>query len=71
MTAFRTLDQADAQGQAGPRSACDFNVPMEDGPGQRRHAPRARPADPPEISDKGGKVILLAHFDRPKGKRAQ
>jgi phosphoglycerate kinase len=64
---FRTLDDVDVKGKR-VQLRVDLNVPMEDG----------RVTDPTrlvrvaptitEISDKGGKVILLAHFDRPKGR---
>ena len=46
----------------------DLNVPMENGKVDdatriERMAPTIR-----EIADKGGKVILLSHFGRPKGR---
>ena len=44
----------------------DLNVPDGGRQGHRRHPHRAHGADDPEIADKGGKVILLAHFGRPK-----
>jgi len=49
----------------------DLNVPMEDGKVANatrieRSAPTIR-----EIADKGGKVILLSHFGRPKGPDSQ
>ena len=53
-------------------SACcvrvDLNVPMENG--RITDATRIERVVPTikEISDKGGKVILLAHFGRPKGR---
>jgi phosphoglycerate kinase len=47
----------------------DLNVPMKDGAVAdvariSRQAPTVR-----ELADKGARVILLSHFDRPKGKR--
>jgi phosphoglycerate kinase len=46
----------------------DFNVPMEDGKvSDLTRLERAAPTIT-EIADKGGKVILLSHFGRPKGR---
>ena len=49
----------------------DLNVPMEDG--KVTDATRIDRVLPTirEIADKGGKVILLAHFGRPKGRDAK
>jgi phosphoglycerate kinase len=64
---FQTLDQADL---AGKRALVrvDFNVPMHDG--QVSDDTRLRAAVPTieKLRAGGAKVILLAHFDRPKGK---
>ena len=65
--AFRTLDVLDAKGKR-VLVRVDLNVPMENGAvsdGTRldRILPTIR-----DISAKGGKVILLAHFGRPKGR---
>ena len=66
--AFRTLDQADL---AGKRALVrvDFNVPMQDG--QVSDDTRLRSALPTieKLRKGGAKVVLLAHFDRPKGRR--
>ena len=69
MTAFRTLD--DAGSLAGKRVLLrvDLNVPMDgarvtDATRIERVVPTLR-----EIADQGGRVVLLAHFGRPKGKR--
>jgi phosphoglycerate kinase len=68
MTAtFRTLDSADLSGKR-VLVRVDLNVPMEHGKITditriERIAPTIK-----EIADKGGKVILLAHFGRPKGR---
>jgi phosphoglycerate kinase len=65
---FRSLETADL---AGKRALVrvDFNVPMDGG--QITDDTRLRSALPTIqfLSGKGAKVVLLAHFDRPKGKR--
>src|SRR5215212_577239 len=67
MSAFRTLDQADLKGKRA-LVRVDLNVPMEKG--RVTDATRIERVLPTikEIADKGGKVILLAHFGRPKGR---
>jgi phosphoglycerate kinase len=65
MAAFRTLDEADLRGKR-VLLRVDLNVPMEDGKVSdltrlQRVAPTIM-----EIAGKGGKVILLSHFGRPK-----
>ena len=66
MANFRTLDQADVKGKR-VLLRVDLNVPTENG--QVTDATRIERVAPTitEIADKGGKVILLAHFGRPKG----
>jgi phosphoglycerate kinase len=66
MAAFRTLDQANVKGKR-VLLRIDLNVPMENG--QVTDATRIERVAPTitEIADKGGKVILLSHFGRPKG----
>ena len=67
MTAFRTLDQAEVRGKR-VLVRVDLNVPMENG--RVTDATRIERILPTlrEIAEKGGKVILLAHFGRPKGR---
>src|SRR3954471_21288356 len=65
--AFRTLDDLDVTGKRVLVRA-DLNVPVADGKVTdatriERQAPTIR-----ELAEKGAKVILLSHFDRPKGK---
>jgi phosphoglycerate kinase len=65
MSGFHTLDSADLKGKR-VLTRVDLNVPMENGKVSDatridRILPTLR-----EISGKGGKVILLAHFGRPK-----
>jgi phosphoglycerate kinase len=64
---FRTLDDVDVKGKR-VLLRVDLNVPMENG--RVSDATRLERVAPTitEISDKGGKVILLAHFGRPKGR---
>jgi phosphoglycerate kinase len=64
---FRTLDDLDVRGKRVLVRA-DLNVPMADGKVTDtlrivRQAPTIR-----ELAEKGARVIVLSHFDRPKGK---
>ncbi len=68
MPNFRTLDDADVRGKR-VLLRVDLNVPMQDGAVTdatriERVVPTMR-----EIADRGGRLVILAHFDRPKGKR--
>jgi phosphoglycerate kinase len=64
---FRTLDDVDVKGKR-VLLRVDLNVPTENG--RVTDATRLERVAPTitELSDKGGKVILLAHFGRPKGR---
>jgi phosphoglycerate kinase len=66
--AFRTLDGLAVRGRRVLLRA-DLNVPMQDGKVSdptrlERLCPTIR-----ELAEKGAKVIVLSHFDRPKGRR--
>jgi phosphoglycerate kinase len=65
---FHTLDNLDVAGKRVLLRA-DLNVPVHDGKISdttriERLSPTIR-----ELSEKGAKVIICSHFDRPKGKR--
>jgi phosphoglycerate kinase len=67
MPRLRTLDSADVAGKR-VLTRLDLNVPMENGKvGDRTRIERSA-STVLEIADKGGKVILLSHFGRPKGR---
>src|ERR1700728_5461720 len=67
MKPFRTLDDVDVKGKR-VLLRVDLNVPTDNG--RVTDTTRLERISPTitEISDKGGKVILLAHFGRPKGR---
>ncbi|TCD15463.1 phosphoglycerate kinase [Oricola cellulosilytica] len=72
MPNFRTLDDLpeDIRGKR-VLVRVDLNVPMADGAvSDRTRIERVVPTIA-ELSGKGAKVILLAHFGRPKGKRVE
>src|SRR6476660_7460108 len=67
MPRFRTLDDLKVKGKRVLVRA-DLNLPMKNGKVTDtsridRQAPTIR-----ELADKGAKVIVLSHFERPKGK---
>ena len=66
MAAFRTLDEAEVAGRR-VLVRVDLNVPVRDG--EVTDATRIERVAPTvaELADKGAKVVLLAHFGRPKG----
>lgn len=67
MTLFKTLDDAALQGKR-VLVRVDLNVPMKDGVvSDATRIDRILPTIR-EITEKGGRAILLAHFGRPKGK---
>jgi phosphoglycerate kinase len=68
MPSFKTLDDLDLRGKRVLLRA-DLNVPMDGG--KVTDATRIERTVPTikEISAKGGKTVVLSHFDRPKGKR--
>jgi phosphoglycerate kinase len=67
MPSFRSLDDADVKGKR-VLLRVDLNVPMQDG--KVSDATRIDEIAPTiaELSGKGGKVILLSHLNRPKGR---
>src|SRR5271167_4038733 len=67
MGSFRTLDNLEVKGRR-VLVRFDLNVPLRDGKVSdtlrlERQAPTLR-----ELAEKGARVIVLSHFDRPKGK---
>lgn len=68
MAGFRTLDDLDVAGRT-VLVRLDLNVPMKDG--EIADATRIERSMPTveELLDKNAKVVVLAHFGRPKGKR--
>ena len=68
--AFRTLDDlGDVRGKVA-LVRVDLNVPMQDG--RATDVTRIKAVVPTilELADAGAKVLLLAHFGRPKGERS-
>src|SRR5437899_5436800 len=67
MASFRTLDDVDVKGKR-VLLRVDLNVPMDNGRVTDATRLERVATTITEIADKGGKVILLAHFGRPKGR---
>jgi len=67
MTAFATLDDLDVKGRR-VLVRLDLNVPMKDG--RVTDTTRIERAMPTvvELADAGARVVILSHFDRPRGK---
>ena len=69
MSSFRTLDDlGDITGKVA-LVRVDLNLPMQEG--RASDVTRVEVVKPTilELADKGAKVLLLAHFGRPKGQR--
>jgi len=65
--AFRTLDDFDLSGRR-VLTRVDLNAPVRDGRVTDDTRLRAIAPTIRDILEKGGRPVLLAHFDRPKGK---
>jgi len=66
MSAFKTLDDFDPAGQR-VLVRVDLNLPMENGQVSDRTRIEAARSTVLELAENGAKVVLLAHFGRPKG----
>ncbi|MGH7249222.1 MAG: phosphoglycerate kinase, partial [Pseudomonadota bacterium] len=70
MSRFRTLDDADVKGKR-VLLRVDLNVPMRDGKVADSTRITEIAATITELAGKGGKVILLSHLGRPKGREGR
>jgi phosphoglycerate kinase len=69
MSAFKTLDDlGDVTGKVA-LVRVDLNLPMQDAVVTDDTRIRAAAPTVLELAEKGAKVLLLAHFGRPKGER--
>ncbi len=70
MADFKTLDDLpeDISGQRA-LVRVDLNLPMKDGLATDLTRVRAIAPTVTELADRGAKVLLLAHYGRPKGER--
>ena len=66
MPSFKTLDDLDVTGKT-VLVRVDYNVPLRDG--RVTDATRIERSKPTvdDLAERGAKVVLLAHFGRPKG----
>ena len=70
MPSFKTLDGADVQGKR-VLLRVDLNVPVRDGRiSDLSRIERIAPTIT-ELADKGARVIVVSHFDRPGGQRVE
>jgi phosphoglycerate kinase len=70
MSTFKTLDDlGDVTGKVA-LVRVDLNLPMQDGAVTDDTRIRAAMPTVLELADRGAKVLLLAHFGRPKGERS-
>ncbi|HUD86192.1 MAG TPA: phosphoglycerate kinase [Xanthobacteraceae bacterium] len=67
MKSFRTLEDADVKGKR-VLLRVDLNVPMHDGEVADVSRIERNMPTMVELADRGGKVILLSHYGRPKGR---
>jgi phosphoglycerate kinase len=67
---FRNLDDADVKGKR-VLVRVDFNVPMQNGEVADVSRIERNMPTITEVADRGGKVILLSHYGRPKGRDPQ
>ncbi len=67
MSSFRTLDDLDVKDKRVLVRA-DLNVPMENGKVTDSTRIQRQAKTISDLADRGAKVIVLSHFDRPKGK---
>lgn len=70
MAAFRTLDALDPRGKRVVLRS-DLNVPAKDGKVTDTTRIDRSAATIRELADKGGRVIVITHFGRPKGREAK
>ena len=67
MSPYRTLDDLDVKGKRVLVRA-DLNVPMQNGRVADATRIERQSLTIRELADKGARVVVLSHFDRPKGK---